>query len=105
MTRPTETSSPRAFSSSLRSRWASWLSSSKNDAPCSRSTSSTLAARGDSSGSGASRCRTLQSPSSRRGRSTIGALRSGPPAALLRPARRAQTMRPERHSWSSQWLA
>ncbi len=101
-TKPTATSSPRASSSSLRSRCASCCSSSKNSAPWAFRHSSTRCAREDSSGAGASLASAYQVGNWRRGSSTIGVPRTGPPLALSRPASRVQTMRPERHSSSSQ---
>ncbi|MCY1506637.1 hypothetical protein D9M68_408890 [compost metagenome] len=105
-TRPTATSSPRAFSSSVRSRWVSAVSSSKNSAPCSFRVSSTLAAFDDSSGSAASATSMLHCASWRRGSRTMGVLRSGPlplrPRVVVRDGNRAQTSRPARHRSSSQ---
>ncbi len=106
LTRPAATSSPSASSSSVRSNRVASSSSSKNSAPRSRSASATACARDDSRIScGSSPAETdVQTAMSRRGRRTIGVLRTGPPPPPLPARRRLQLIRPARHSSSSQLI-
>ncbi|MNT06190.1 hypothetical protein D3C72_1408440 [compost metagenome] len=72
--RPAPTSSCKAVSSSLGSRWASCVSSSKNSAPCAFSTSWTRCARAPRLSSVGTGARLRHNPRCSRGNSTSGVL-------------------------------
>ncbi|MNM95342.1 hypothetical protein D3C81_1077810 [compost metagenome] len=98
--KPAATSSCRAFSSSLGSKWASCTSSSKNKAPCSLKTVCTRWARRLSSLLSSAGLRARHKPRRARGSSTSGVLRRVLAAAL--GARRTQAYLPARQASSSQ---
>ncbi|MNF77445.1 hypothetical protein D3C84_595920 [compost metagenome] len=101
-TNPAPTSSCRAISSSERSKWASWISSSKNSAPCWTRAAWTFCVFGESSLTGVCSVKPLQRPTRLRGSKTIGVLRRAVLALLLCAVRRVHTSLPLRHNSSSQ---